>query len=186
MVFQADGRSLYWHWQTAGLPEAPDYQISVSLNQPGNLPPSTGSLPILTGANALPLTSTVSLGLRAWAPTQISQSADAAFPAPGISLSFTRSWTHDSHYAPGPGPLGLGWNHNFQIRMQEYTDGTVAFLAPGGVDRVFTGNSGGTYTATPGDYGVLTLDPNGSFQLRETNGFLYRFRPDLLLDFVQD
>ena len=179
MVFQADGRSLYWHWQTSGLPHASDYQITVSLNQIGNLPP-------LTGANAGPQTSTVSLGLRPLEPTQLSQSVDASVPAPGLSLSFTRSWTHDSYAAPGLGPLGLGWKHSFQIQLQEFTDGAIAVVAPGGVNRVFGGNSGGTYTPSPGDHGLLTRDPNGIFQLRETNGFLYRFRPDLLLNLVQD
>lgn len=179
MIFQVDGRSLYWHWQTAGLPEASDYQISVSLNQPGNLPP-------LTGANSGPLTSTVGLGLRALEPTQLSQSVDASAPAPGIALSLTRSWTHDSYSTPTPGPFGLGWKHGFQIQLQEFTDGSVAFIAPGGVNRVFTANSGGSYTASPGDHGVLTLDPSGSFQLRERNGFLYRFLPNLQLNFVQD
>lgn len=179
MVFQTDGRSLYWHWQTAGLPEASDYQVSVSLTQSGNMPP-------LTGANAQLLTSTVTLGLRALEPTQLSQSVDATARTPGVFLSFTRSWTHDSYATPIPGPLGLGWKHSFQIQIQEFTDGSVAFIAPGGVSRVFTGNSGGTYTASPGDHGVLTLDPSGSFQLRETNGFLYRFLPNLLLQYVQD
>jgi len=179
MVFQSDGRSLYWHWPTSGLPEASDYQITVSLNQPGNLPP-------LTGANAGPLTSTVSLGLRPMEPTQFAQSVDAAAPAPGVSLSFTRSWTHDSYSTPAPGPFGLGWKHNFQIQIQEFTDGSVAFVGPGGIDRVFAGNPGGTYTASPGDHGVLTLAANATFQLRETNGFLYHFRPDLRLDSVQD
>jgi YD repeat-containing protein len=180
MVFQRDGRSLYWHWPTAGLPEASDYQISVSLNQPGSL------LPPLTGANAVPLTYTATLALRALEPTQLSQSVDAAAPGPGIPLLFTRSWTHDSYSTPTPGPFGLGWKHSFQIQIQEFTDGSVALIAPGGVNRLFTSNSGGTYTASAGDHGVLTLDPNGSFQLREKNGFLYRFLPNLQLNFVQD
>ena len=179
MVFQTDGRSLYWHWQTAGLQEASDYQISVSLDQ-------TGSLPPLTGANALPLASTQSLGLRAFEPVLLSQSVDAAAPAPGIPLAFVRSWAQDSYSAPALGPFGLGWKHNFDIQLHEFTDGSVALIAPGGVDRIFTGYAGGTYTASLGDYGVLTVDPNGSFQLREKNGFLYRFLPNLLLNFVQD
>ena len=179
MVFQTDGRSLYWHWQTVGLPEAQDYQISVSLNQTGNLPP-------LTGANAGTLTATAALGLRATEPIQLSQLVDAATPGPGIPLTVTRSWTHDSYASPTMGPFGLGWKHSFQIQLREFTDGSVAFTAPGGVNRVFTGNAGGTYTSTPGDYGTLTRDPDGSFQLRETSGFLYHFGSNLLLDYVQD
>jgi RHS repeat-associated protein len=189
MVFQGDGRSLYWHWQTAGLTAASDYQISVTLNQPGNLPPVTNSARLgvsAKSASVVPLTGVLPLEPRSWEPVQLSQSVDASAPAPGIPLSFIRSWTHDSYSTPAAGPFGLGWKHNFEIQIQEFTDGSVAFIAPGGVDRVFTANGGGTYTASPGDHGVLTLDYTGSFQLRETNGFLYRFLPNLLLDYMQD
>jgi len=178
MVFQTDGRSLYWHWQTGGLPEASDYLISVSMNQPG-------PLPALTGADAVPLTHTASLEVRPYQPVQLSRSVDAAAPTTGIPLAFTRSWAHDSYSTPALGPFALGWKHNFDIQLHEFTDGTVAFVGPGGVDRVFTPNSGGAYAASPGDHGALLVS-NGLFQLREKNGLVYSFGQNLLLSFIVD
>lgn len=188
--YQIDGRSLYWHWPTAGLKPATDYQVSVSLNQTDILAAFTGAKakPLVStssSTNPTPLTGTVPLTLRAYEPVVLSQSVDASAPAPGIPLSFTRSWSQDSYSTPVPGPFGLGWMHSFEIRLNEFTDGSIAFVASGGVDRVFTANGGGVYTASPGDYGVLTLGANG-FQLREKNGFIYSFNSNLQLGSVQD
>jgi RHS repeat-associated protein len=53
------------------------------------------------------------------------------------------------------------------------------------VDRPFSLDSSGNFVGAPGDYGTLTLT-NGVYRLTETDQTVWQFRPDLLLDYVQD
>ncbi len=41
-------------------------------------------------------------------------------------------------------------------------------------------------SSSAGDYGTLSRGSDGSFQLREKSGFLYKFNPSLTLSYVQD
>ena len=50
---------------------------------------------------------------------------------------------------------------------------------------MFSSQGGGRFKSSDGDYGELTQDPNGPFQLKEKNGFIYRFRNDFKLDYVK-
>jgi len=116
----------------------------------------------------------------------LAQFQDAYATAPGIPLDFHRTFPQDSAHAPYLGPFGRGWTHSFNLFLEEFTDGRIAFFGPDGFDRWFMSNGDGTYTPSPGDYGTLTRDPDGTFQLREKTGFIYRFRSDLRLDYMQD
>jgi RHS repeat-associated protein len=173
MVFDRDGRSLYYDWSTTGLTSANDYGIAVTLNE------STGG-----GHQPDPLT--VALNPKLYEPPIRVQMVDASRPGPGIPLVFRRIMPHSSTFYPYCGPFGYGWVHNYDLSLEEYTNGTVVFHGPEGYNRFFTPVAGGTYSCASGDYGVLTRDPNGIFQIREENGFIYRFLTNLRLDFVQD
>jgi len=179
MVFDTDGRSLYYDWNTTGLTVANDYTINVTLNEQtgttGYLPnPSPPPVPIQPEPVTLGLTTNV------YEPPILTQVVDASCQTPGIPLVFRRTMSHNSAYYPYLGPFGYGWVHNYDLSLEEYTDGTVAF------HRLFTPVSGGTYNSGPGDFGVLTRDPSGVFQLSEKNGLIYRFLTNLKLDFIQD
>ncbi|KPJ58101.1 MAG: hypothetical protein AMJ46_14675 [Latescibacteria bacterium DG_63] len=108
---------------------------------------------------------------------------DAYSPAPGMPLSFTRTYGQsiDSRYMLGP--LGRGWTHNWDIRAQVLSDGDVIVHGPNGADRYFT-KEGASYTASPGDYGILTK--SGSYRLTEQDGTVWQFRAENLLDYVED
>jgi YD repeat-containing protein len=110
---------------------------------------------------------------------------DAFAPAPGLPLTFNRLYGEPitSRYALGP--LGRGWSDNWDIQVQVLSTGDVVLHGSGGVDRFFTLNRNGTFTASPGDFGTLTL-ANGIYRLTETDQTLWQFRTDLHLDFVQD
>ena len=129
---------------------------------------------------------TISLTNKVYEPAFLAITVDAFCPAPGIPLEFRRVFPHDSSHYPYLGPLGYGWVHQYDISLEEYTDGRVAFHGPYGFNRFFQSNADGSYTNSPGDYGVLTRDPDGTFQLKEKNGFTYRFRSDLRFDYMQD
>lgn len=169
LSFNDDHRSLYYHWDTAGLDVDPNYIVTMTID-----------------SEEMDSISGVALVAPCLEPTIIAQAVDASCPAPGIPFVFRRVFPHDSCSYPGFGPLGRGWVHNYDIRLEEFTDGRVAFRGPEGFNRLFKSNPDGSYEAAPGDYGVLALDPNGIFELREKNGQVYRFRPDLRLDCLQD
>ena len=109
---------------------------------------------------------------------------DAYSPAPGIPLVFGRVFGQsiDSRYELGP--LGRGWSHNWDISVEELSEGDVVIHGPYGRDRYFQ-KEGSTYAASPGDYGALTFD-GSKFRLTEKHGTVWQFRSDNLLDYVQD
>ena len=182
LVFEQDGRSLYYHWDTRGLTPASDYEISVTLDKDitNSLKSSDSRL-----SEDSPTLQT-SLSSSHYEPIFLENVVDAYCTAPGIALEFRRVAPHDSGRYPYQGPLGYGWVHTYDICLEEYTDGMVAFHGPHGYNRFFESNDDGTYTSSKGDYGTLTRDTNGTIQLKEKNGIIYRFRSDLRLDFIQD
>ncbi|HUT94718.1 MAG TPA: RHS repeat-associated core domain-containing protein [Thermoguttaceae bacterium] len=119
---------------------------------------------------------------------------DVYSSAPGISLTFGRIYGQpiDSRYELGA--LGRGWDHNWNIRAEELSDGDVVVHGPSGTDRYFSliGTDllrrvpgGGGYEASPGDYGTLT-QTSGKFRLTEKHGTVWQFRSDGLLEYVED
>jgi len=177
LAFERDGRSLYYHWSTAGLKPATDYEVSVSLSESGR---------VIAAGMERAAVSGFSLQARSFEIPFLADVVDASAPGAGFPLEFRRVVPNDSAHAPYLGPLGRGWMLNYDAHLQEYTDGRIAFLGPDGFNRWFTSNADGTYTSSPSDYGVLTRDPDGTFQIREKDGFVFRFRADLRLSAMQD
>jgi len=187
LVFERDGRSLYCLWETGGLLPADDYSVYVDLTEVE----ATGAnsaypLHLDAAAAAVPLTGVVSLSGRVFEIPQLEATVDAFAPSPGIPLVFRRVFPQDAYHSPYLGPLGRGWMHNFDVHLEESTEGRVAFLGPEGFNRFFTSNADGTYSGAPGDHALLARDPDGTFVLKEKDGFIYRFRTNLRLDFVED
>jgi RHS repeat-associated protein len=128
------------------------------------------------------------------APERIlTSSTDAAMTAPGLALSFDRSYANSiaGHYQTGP--WGRGWYTSWQDVLQQQPDGTLYIVGPGGAERRFQPNRRGpfgpgpnVYVALPGDHGTLTDAGGGAFLLTEADGTARRFRPDGKLDYVQD
>ena len=184
LTFERDGRALYYHWNTEGLAAASDYHVSVTLTGPGV---SSMAANAATGqANPLQPYLTVSLSTRYFEPATLASVVDAAAPTPGIPLTLRRVFSHDSSNYLYVGPYGKGWFHNYDLSLEEYTDGRIAFHGPEGFNRFFTSNGDGRYTGAVGDHGELTRDAGGTFQLREKSGLIYRFRSDLKLNYIRD
>lgn len=197
LTFERDGKSLYYNWYTGGLNPTDDYKISVSINE------SEKVKNINTNLNKNALDFNVDFKHELDGPIyhnpHLTQVQEAYAPAPGIPLTFQRTFHSNYQYYPYLGPLGRGWWHNFDIRLEEETDGSITFLNQLGNSRVFHSNPDGIYTASPGDYGQLFRDADGTFQLKEKNGLIYHFSPliniaktllvyipILHLDFIED
>lgn len=176
LSFENNGRLLYYQWNTTGLTPAQDYVISVSLLDRQNrvIPDSI-------------LTETVVLHKRAYGDTQyLAQVTDASVSVPGVALSFVRTALHDSTRMPYLGPLGYGWNHSYNLFLEENTDGWISMIQADGSSRWFKSNNDGTYTSMLGDSGTLVRDPSGQFQLSDADGQCYRFSANLRLMNIMD
>jgi RHS repeat-associated protein len=112
-------------------------------------------------------------------------SVDASLATPGLPLTFSRVYGEPITSRYTLGSLGRGWSSNWDVSAQVESTGDVVLHGPGGVDRFFTLNPDGSYTASPGDHGQLTLTA-GTYRLTETDQTVWQFRTDGLLDFVQD
>jgi len=110
---------------------------------------------------------------------------DAFCPAAGIPLGFARVFPQSSIHYSYLGPLGYGWLHNYDIHLEEFSDGNIALLMGNSYSHFFLSNGDGTYTPLR-DYGTLTRNPDDTFQLREKDGTTYHFRTDLRLDYIED
>ncbi len=111
-------------------------------------------------------------------------STDASFPAPGLSLDFSRQFMQSISGRNTSSTLGLGWVSDWDISAATESNGSV-LIEDAGAPRIFTPQGNGTYVGEPGDHGILSLI-GGAYQLRETDGTVEAFLPSGQLDFVQD
>jgi YD repeat-containing protein len=105
-------------------------------------------------------------------------------PASGLSLDFSRVFLQPISGRYRLGALGRGWTHTWDTSASSDALGDVTILAPAGV-RSFVLRSDGTYSSPPGEAAVLTR-PGGGYRLRETDGRVFAYRLDGLLDFVEE
>jgi len=125
----------------------------------------------------------------------LASATDAFAQAPGLSMSFERSFDSDIPSRLRLGRLGWGWSDNWEYQLsvahdvpgQTNQSGTVIITGPGGEQRVFQPDARkASYFSQPGDNATLTAVAGGSFMLEETYGVVYAFRSDGKLDYVQD
>ena len=109
---------------------------------------------------------------------------DVSYPAPGLSLDFSRRFDQSISGRYTLGTLGRGWVSDWDVAATTDATGNVT-ITDAGVPRLFTKQANGSYLASPGDYASLFL-VNGAYRLVEQNGEVLAFRPDGRLDFVAD
>jgi RHS repeat-associated protein len=117
--------------------------------------------------------------------TTIASANDAFVAAPGLALTFNRTFSNSLVGKDQVGAVGMGWSHEWDIHFSADPSGNVTIYENGG-QRVFTKLSNGTYQSQVDDYGQLTLTL-GKYVLQEKNGNIYGFRSDnQKLDYVSD
>jgi len=181
LTFERDGRSLYYHWNTAGLTAAGDYDIAVNLTDFSGASVATAALSSYSADTVSQIAASATLSNEVFNQGSLAIAIDAYAQAPGIPLEFRRWVPNNAPAYPYLGPFGRGWWHKYDLFLEEYTDGVIALR-----NRSFQSNADGTYTSSPGDYGVLTRNSDGTFHLKEKSGLIYRFRSDLRLDYMED
>src|SRR5690606_17293842 len=84
------------------------------------------------------------------------------------------------------GPLGFGWDFNYNESLFIRPSGNVVRVDGGSHVDEWVLNADGTFTAPAGFFGTLIREPDGSYVLREPNGFKRLYRPDGRLYAHQD
>ncbi|MBI2875410.1 MAG: cadherin-like domain-containing protein [Candidatus Tectomicrobia bacterium] len=116
----------------------------------------------------------------------LASAVDAAVEAPGLPLTFARTFSEPISQRYELGPFGYGWAHSWQMSLQQDADGTVTISGPAGSRRTFQPDSRGGYFPQAGDHATLAAIGGGAFTLREPDGLLYAFRADGKLNYVGD
>jgi RHS repeat-associated protein len=114
----------------------------------------------------------------------LATAVDDSLPAPGMDLTFERSFQQSIAGRYATGILGSGWTNNWDITSSTDASGN-AIIEQDGITRLFLLQTNGSYRAQAGDHGQVTSS-NGAFQLLESNGTLYLFNPNGTLQYVQD
>ena len=121
--------------------------------------------------------------------SSLASATDAQVTAPGLPLSFSRT------FAPGiisrneTGLLGWGWSTSWDTSLTVEADGSVNVLGPNGALRRFQPDrrtNGADFFSQPGDHGVLSKVAGGGYLLTELNGQVTAYNADGTLNYVQD
>jgi len=121
--------------------------------------------------------------------SQIASNVDVSVPAPGMPLTFSRSYSPSILNRSILGPLGMGWtiDGGWERTLTKLSDGTVVVADTNGAIRSFQPDSrSSSYFDQPGDHGTLIANSDGTFSLLETDGTLTHFLLGGQVDYVQD
>ena len=162
--------SIFYHWDTTGLEPANDYIAEVTLVDANGQKTSDNSLIITLIPNPPAINKLVSR-------------VDVSVPAIGIPVSVVRTYLLDSGFNSS---LGFGWTHSYLMHVVETGDGLVKVFNADGSGSFYSSNGAGTYNPSKGDFRVLTKNTDGTFQLREKFGTLFRFNAAGKLTTVED
>src|SRR5262249_34451965 len=124
---------------------------------------------------------------------------DLVVAAPGLDITFGRTFSPSVVDRYELGPLGYGWSwaEGWQRTLFVEPDGTVLISAANcgcaqpqasGAQRRFEPDRrrAGAYFPQPGNQAALAALPGGAFELREPDGLVTRFRSDGRVDFIED
>jgi RHS repeat-associated protein len=106
----------------------------------------------------------------------LASATDAAAPAPGLPLVFSRTYLQPISRRYAMGLFGRGWSTNWDLTAAREPNGNVD-VDTGTSLRTFIPLADGTFQAGPGDPGVLTAHGDG-YSLREANGSVTFFGND--------
>ncbi|HEB87396.1 MAG TPA: DUF1566 domain-containing protein, partial [Gammaproteobacteria bacterium] len=108
--------------------------------------------------------------------------SDLALPGKGMGFEFVRTYNSRD---PLNGPLGFGWNHNYQSSLA-IDSGVVTIRWGDGKTETWGPDGAGGFTPQYGVFDYLTDDGSGGFILRKKNLTEYRFNAPGQLTSVTD
>ncbi len=108
---------------------------------------------------------------------------DVVDSAPGLSLSFNRTFYQSIAERYNLGTLGRGWASQWDLRATTDSKGDVIIRSVGDLQRVFEKQTDGTFK---GDDGASLTIVSGQYRLKEASGFVSLFGSDGKLNYVED
>ncbi|NJL69948.1 MAG: RHS repeat protein, partial [Microcoleus sp. SM1_3_4] len=108
---------------------------------------------------------------------------DVVDVAPGLSLTFNRTFSQSIAERYNLGTLGRGWSNQWDLRATTETNGNVVIRSVGDLQRFFEKQTDGALTEDGG--ATLTMN-NGEYRLKEANGIVSLFGSDGKLNYVED
>ena len=115
--------------------------------------------------------------------TSLLSATDVVDAAPGLSLSFSRTFYQSIAERYSLSSLGRGWASQWDVSATTDNQGNVVIRSTGDVQRLFQRQANGTYLGADGT--TLTLT-NGQYRLREANGIVSVFGTDGKLTSIED
>ena len=130
----------------------------------------------LRPSDLLPVSHVLVEGVDVWGGTLSLQRQDWEIPARGASLDLVR--TYSSSWDAEPGPLGLGWAHNWDSHVIVTPCGEVIVVGGEGSGMRFVDDGLGGLVATSGYHGTLIADPGSlTFDFYAKGGRRYHYQP---------
>ncbi|ARI82597.1 RHS repeat domain-containing protein [Microcystis aeruginosa] len=108
---------------------------------------------------------------------------DVVDSAPGLSLSFNRTFYQSIAERYNLGTLGRGWSSQWDLRATTNSQGDVIIRSVGDLQRIFEKQTGDTYT---GEGGATLTIVGGQYRLKEASGFISLFGSNGKLNYVED
>ena len=115
----------------------------------------------------------------------LTSAVDVVDSAPGLSLTFGRTFFQSIAERYELGSLGRGWTNQWDLQATTEANGDVSIETVGTLRRSFTRQADGTYIGKAGDFASLTV-AGGEYRLREQDGTVYVFGSNGKLSSVQD
>ena len=101
------------------------------------------------------------------------QQADYKLPSIGESIDFTRTY---NSMVQTSGLFGLGWSSQYDEALSQYDSFTLLLNSPDGKAVYFRRRTATVYTpVSPGFFGELVANSNGTFQLKFRDGRSHNF-----------
>ncbi|HEY4233761.1 MAG TPA: RHS repeat-associated core domain-containing protein, partial [Lacipirellulaceae bacterium] len=116
----------------------------------------------------------------------LASATDAQVAAPGIPLTFARTFAPGILQRNQSGIFGWGWSSSWDTSFTVDPDGSVDVLGPDGSLRRFQPDSRGGYFDQPGDHGILAALPGGGYTLTELDGQITAYNANGTLNYIQD
>ena len=108
---------------------------------------------------------------------------DVVDAAPGLSLTFNRTFHQSIAERYNLGTLGRGWSSQWDLRATTDSQGDVVIRSVGDLQRVFEKQTDGTYLE---DGGATLTIVSGQYRLKEATGLVSLFGTDGKLSYVED